>query len=191
VLPEVTVKRTSSPREAALFPVNFSLPLASCLLLGCRTCGANAAAHRDLLSLSAKARISQLRSQPPLTIARRQPFTRSKSTKESLYVPILSYPGCLGYPGCSGCLGRLGSPGSSWLSWLSRLLSLSCLLCPGCPGCPVCPTCPTRPLWVPYLSWVPWLSYLPYYPACSTRPAYSAQRHCEWKMYTRTSRCYN
>src|SRR2546423_4218284 len=42
------------------------------------------------LSLSAKTRILQLRSQPTLIIARRQPFAPAKSTKESVYLPILS-----------------------------------------------------------------------------------------------------
>ena len=44
--------------------------------------------------------------QPTLTIARRQPFTRGKSTKESLYLPILSCPDCPGCPGCPGYPGR-------------------------------------------------------------------------------------
>src|SRR3979490_2854428 len=88
----------------------------------------SAAHDRDLLSLSAK---TQLGSQPTLTIAHRQPFMRTKSTKESLYLPILSCPGCPDYPDCPGCPGCPGCP--------------VCPVCPGCPICPTCPVCPTCP----------------------------------------------
>jgi hypothetical protein len=90
-------------------------------------CGPCTAANRDLLSPNVKSSILQLRSQSTLAIARRQPFTRTKFTKESLYLPSLPCPGCPVLPALS-CVSYLSCLScASCVSWLSVLPALPAL----------------------------------------------------------------